>query len=209
MNSENNKITENNKDKLPFSSSLYNKNNFEEFLKLEIDWNLKSIDKNDLPNELTNEICEFVNLFRKATADEKTEWNFYIDYENNEIIHCLHGNSTKVRDYINVGLMESRKILTIHNHPKGTYSAPSYKNFEILDHTFENYEIICAEKEYWILEAKGNCKNKDKIKTDIKNIFISTKLSQHNNKNRIYIKRLTKYINNLNQKIKLSKKEYR
>ena len=143
------------------------------------------------------------------TSNKKTEWNFYIDYETNEIIHCLHGKSTSVRDVIHSGLMKERKIITIHNHPKGTYSAPSYENFEILNHEFEDYEIICAEREFWILEAKGQCKNRDLIKKGIKNIFISIELSNQTDKNKLYSQRLTKYINNLNQKIILIRKEYR
>ena len=94
-------------------------------------------------------------MFRRKTINEKTEWEFYIDYENNEIIHCLHGKATNVGGWIHSQLMKNKKILTIHNHIKGTYSAPSCENFEILEHEFEDYEIICAEKEFWILEAKG------------------------------------------------------
>jgi hypothetical protein len=82
------------KDKIPFSDSLYNKDNFKEFCELEIDWEINSVKRGDLPKELSDEACEFVNLFRRKTAKEKTEWNFYIDYETNEIIHCLHGKST-------------------------------------------------------------------------------------------------------------------
>ena len=122
MKTKNKKITKINKEKLPLSESIYNKKNFEEFCELEIDWNIKSIDKNDLPNELSDETCEFIDLFRRMTSNEKTEWNFYIDYESNEIIHCLHGKSTNVKDYIPSGLMQERKIITIHNHQKGTYS---------------------------------------------------------------------------------------
>lgn len=45
------KIAKNNKEKLPISRCIYNKENFEEFCELEIDCNIKSIDRNDLPNE--------------------------------------------------------------------------------------------------------------------------------------------------------------
>lgn len=217
MKSKNEKLNKNNKEEPPFSRSIYNKDNFEEFCGLEIDWNIKSVNRNDLPSELSDETCNFIDLFRRKTATEKTEWEFYIDYVNNEIIHCLHGKETTVKDWIHSGLMENRNILSIHNHPKGTYSAPSAKNFEILCHPFENYEIICAENEYWILEAKGQYTQKciKTIRRKIKRIFFKCDIGNYNPKktetydsNKEYSKKLTKYINNLKNNLKLSKKEY-
>jgi hypothetical protein len=218
MNLKNKKSIENNKEKLPFSSSIYNRDNFEDFCKLEIDWTIKSIDKNDLPGELSDETCKFINLFRRRTANEKNEWNLYIDYENNEIIHCLHGGMTNVCDLIHSELMKNRKIVSVHNHPPHTYSAPSAQNFEILEHEFEDFEIICATDEFWILEAKGKYSQSciEKIRRRIKKIFFNCELESFNpkksktyNSNIEYGKRLTKYINNLKNNIKLSKKEYR
>ena len=120
------------------------------------------------------------------TVNENTEWNFYIDYENNEIIHCLHGKATNVRDWIHSGLMKNRKILSIHNNPNGTYSAPSPQNFEILKHEFENYEVICGAGEYWILEAKGRYSKSclKKIRRKIKKIFYKCELENYNPKKR-------------------------
>lgn len=209
MKSANKKINNNIKEKLPFSSSRYDAANFEKFQRLEINRNIKSIDRTDLPNELSDKTCEFIDLFRRMTSDEETEWEFYIDYENNEIIHCLHGQATFVRDWIHSGLMENRNILSIHNHPKGTYSAPSPENFEILGHEFENYEIICAETEYWILKAKGYFKNRESIQEEICRIFESVRKSNRKTKNQAYENKLTKYINNLNLNIKLTKGEYK
>lgn len=210
MKSENKKINNNTKEKLPFSSSRYNKNNFEEFCKLEINRNIKSISRNDLPDELSEETCEFIDLFRRMTVDEETEWNFYIDYENNEIIHCLHGQATEVKDNIHEALMKDRKIVTIHNHPKGTFSAPSSDNFEILEHEFENYEIICAENEYWILESRSKYSKKyvEKFKTKIETIFQDIK-QKSKNPNNEYSNELSEYINSSKDNIKLTNKEYR
>lgn len=180
MNTKNKKTTKsivlnkgnlNKKEELSLTNPIYNRANFKEFCELETDWNIKSVKKEDLLGELTDETCEFIDLFRRKTANEKTEWNFYIDYEKNEIIHCFHGQETKVRDWIHYGLMENRNIISIHNHPKGTYSAPSPQNFEILKHEFEDYEIICAEKEYWIIKAKGYFKNRKLIQEGIFEIF--------------------------------------
>ena len=198
-----------NKEKLSLPNSIYNKNNFKEFCRLKTDWNIKSVDKNDLPEDISEETCEFINIIRRKTANETTEWNFYIDYENNEIIHCLHGGETNVKNSIHSALMQNRKILSIHNHPPGTYSAPSATNFEILEHEFEDYEIICAEEEYWILEAKGYYQNREKIQQEILKIFNSINKSNELNKNKQYSYNLTKFINKLNQNIKLTKKEYR
>lgn len=227
MNTKNNKTTKtirkndnmNETKKEAFSHSIYNKENFESFKKLKINTTAKSINRNDLPSELSDETCEFIDIFHRKTVDESIEWNFYIDYETNEIIHCLKGENTKVKEYINSGLMKNRKIMTIHNHPKGTYSAPSATNFEILDHEFEDYEIICAEEEYWILKAKGKINEQtiDHIKTKIQDLFFKCDNGIYNNycKNEIYnpnkeySKQLPKFINNLKSNISLIKKEYK
>ena len=194
---------------LPFSSSIYDKNNFKEFCEIKPDYSIKSIDRADLPEEFSDETCQFINLFRRKTAHEKTEWNIYIDYENNKIIHCFHGKETKVIGNIHIGLMHDKKILSIHNHPHQTYSAPSAANFDILKYEFEDYEIICSENEYWILEAKGYFFTRESIKKEISRIFKNVNESDTEDKNELYSRNLIKYINNLNQKIQLTKKEYR
>ena len=198
------------KETLPLSNSLYNKDNFKEFCRLKTDWKIKSVDKSDLPEDISEETKEFIDIFRRKTAKEKTEWNFFIDYENNEIIHCLHGGETNVKNRIHYALMQNRKILSIHNHPSGTYSAPSATNFEILNHEFEDYEIICSEEEFWILESKSQfTKNYiEKIKINIEVIFQNIQ-EKSNNPNKTYSKTLPEYINSLKNNIKLIRKEYR
>lgn len=107
---------------------------------------MKTTDKNDLSPELSgDETSEYIELFHRKTVNESIEWNFYIDYETNEIIHCFKSNATNVKRNIHLGLMKNRKTLSIHNHPSGTYSAPSATNFKILYYEFENYEIVCSE----------------------------------------------------------------
>lgn len=198
----------NNKIKL-FETSIYNKENYKEYCKLKLDENITSINKKDLPDELTDELCQFISDFRRKTVNEENEWNLYIDYEKNEVIHCFKGQKTNVTGWINLKEMENRKILSIHNHPKGTFSAPSSNNFEILDHEFENYEVICAEEEYWILEAKGKYKIRKNIQDEVSRAFESIKNSKQKDKNKKYSKILTAYINNLNIDIKITKRAYK
>ena len=203
----------------PFKTSIYNKYNFKKFCELKEEKTTRRICKNDLPPEFDEKLCDFINLFMRKTMNVKNEWEFYIDYENNEIIHCLHGKSTTVGGLIHSALMENKKILTIHNHIKGTYSAPSRKNFEILDHEFEDYEIICAEEEYWILEAQGKypLEYVEKFKTEIEIIFQDTRkksieknaILENYNPNEDYGNRIEEHINKQNNNIKLTKKEYR
>lgn len=201
-----------------FSYSVYNKSNFRTFCELKEIKTAKIIRINDLPSEFNEDLCNFINLFRRKTINEQTEWEFYIDYENNEIIHCLHGKETNVNDWIHSGLMKNKKILSIHNHLQGTYSAPSAENFEVLKHEIEDYEIICATNEFWILEAKGQYSKYciKKIRKKIRKIFFKWDIENYNpnkcetyDSNEEYSKNLTKYINNLKNNIKLSKKEYR
>lgn len=217
MNTKNNKTTKtigknnnmNATKKGAFSYSIYNKENFESFKKLKVDTTAKSIDRKDLPQELSDETCEFIELFRRKTENESIEWNFYIDYEKNEIIHCILGSSNQSLGWINTEEMKNRKILSIHNHPKNTYSAPSAANFEILEYEFEDYEIICSQEEFWILKAIRKYEIREKIHKDISIIFESIKNSNSKNKNNIYSEIVINYINNLNQKIVLTRKEYR
>lgn len=217
MNSKNNKTTKtivenndvNTNNKEAFSYSIYNKGNFEKFKKLTEDSTAKSIDITDLPEELSDETCEFIDIFRRKTVNEKNEWNFYIDYDKNEIIHCFQGSSNQSIGWININEMKDRNILSIHNHPKNTYSAPSAANFEILEFEFENYEIICSQEEFWILKEKGIYEIREKIQKDIAMLFESIKNSKLKNKNNKYSEIVITYINNLNQEISIRKKEYR
>lgn len=202
----------NNKERITVPrTSIYNKNNYNEFLRLDIDWNVKSIDKNDLPKDLPKETCDFINLFRRKTVHEKKEWNIYMDYETGEIIHCFIGKGDSVTGMINKTLLTNKKILTIHNHPKGTYSAPSATNFEILKNNFEDYEIICSYREYWILESKEKIDSIKitKIKQEINNIFDECNNLKQRNKIKKYDEELINFINNLKLNILLTKKEYR
>lgn len=82
MNTKNKKTTKsivlnkgnlNKKEELSLTNPIYNRANFKEFCELETDWNIKSVKKEDLPGELTDETCEFIDLFRRKTANEKTE----------------------------------------------------------------------------------------------------------------------------------------
>ena len=83
MNTKNNKTTKtirkndnmNETKKEAFSYSIYNKENFESFKKLKVDTTAKSINRNDLPSELSDETCEFIELFRRKTANESI-WIF-------------------------------------------------------------------------------------------------------------------------------------
>ena len=192
-------------------NSIYNRNYYNEFLRLEIDWNTKTIDKNDLPKDLSKEACDFINLFRRKTHNETREWNIYLDYETGEIIHCFIGEGNSVKGIINTNILNERKILTIHNHPKDTYSPPSATNFEILEHEFEDYEIICSYGEYWILESKEKIDLIviKKIKQEIKHIFIECENLKESSKTKKYEKELINFINNLKINISLTKKEYR
>ncbi len=84
MNTENNKTSKtigksdnmNVTKKEVFSYSIYNKENFEIFKKLKVDTTVKSINKNDLPQELSDETREFIEIFHRKTVNEPVEWNF-------------------------------------------------------------------------------------------------------------------------------------
>ena len=81
----------------------------------------------------------------------------FFDYKTGEIIYCFVEDNLdgKIREEINEFYFEGKNVASIHNHPKGFLSAPSGKNFQILEIENEDYELICGHDEFWILEAKG------------------------------------------------------
>lgn len=180
-----------------------------EYRKLKIDCSVKSINPNDLPEEFSKGIIKEINRFRRKTANLNNEWMLYIDYENGEILECIKEGAGEVTGVINLNTFKNRKAVSIHNHPEDFLSPPSYDNFELLRYDFEDYEIICAKDEFWIIEAKGILNNR-KINVLRKNVKLLYENSIDYSKddlhsNEIYGDNLLKYLKN-KKDIKLMRK---
>lgn len=80
----------------------------------------------------------------------------YFDIHTGNIVFCGFADEEpdKVNGDIYEDCLRGMHIASIHNHPKRFCSPPSGKNFEMLGLEFEEYELILAHNELWILESK-------------------------------------------------------
>ncbi|MBQ9025374.1 MAG: hypothetical protein IJ104_03200 [Methanobrevibacter sp.] len=196
---------------LPFELRLKD----QEFLKychLDVDWNVPSISDEDLPDEFCQKVVNLVDLFRRKTVHLPYECMLFFDYKTGEIIYCfvednLDGRITKEIYEI---YFEGKNVASIHNHPKGFLSAPSGKNFQILEMENEDYELICGYDEFWILEANGVFEKEivEEIRGKAK-LFYFHSIHFKNDESKVYGDSLLKYINNkVKNNIKLTKVRY-
>ena len=103
------------------------------------------------------------------------------------------------------------RIASIHNHPKGFLSAPSSKNFQILEIENEDYELICGHDEFWILEAKGiyDSETIKNIRDEANDYYLNSVIYDDELINELYGNLLLRYINDkIKDNIKLKKVRY-
>lgn len=197
---------------LPFELRLKD----QEFLKychLDVDWDIPSVSSEDLPEEFDQKAVKLVDLFRRKTANIPYECMLFFDYKTGEIIYCFVEDNLdgKIMEEINEFYFEGKNVASIHNHPKGFLSAPSGKNFQILEIENEDYELICGHDEFWILEAKGVFDKEivEEIREKAKFFYFHSINFEKNAENKIYGDSLLKYINNkVKNNIKLIKVRY-
>ena len=187
---------------LPFELRLKD----QEFLKychLDVDWDIPSISSEDLPDEFSQKAVKLVDLFRRKTAHLSYECMLFFDYKTGEIIYCFVEEIYEIH-------FKGKNVASIHNHPKGFLSAPSGKNFQILEIENEDYELICGYDEFWILEAKGVFDKEvvEEIRGKAK-LFYFHSIHFENDESKVYCDSLLKYINNkIKININLSKVRY-
>ena len=127
---------------------------------LKVDKSLKSINRNDLPDDFCDDACNLIDEFRRKTVSEKVEWLMYFDYKTGEIVYCWRGEEGKCSSDIDRKNFVGKNIATIHNHTGKYYSFPSPDNFDILENDFEDYEIITSIDAFWTVEFKGSISKK-------------------------------------------------
>ena len=129
---------------------------FARYRHLPINWSISPITKEDLPDDFSQKAVNTVDMFRRKTYDLDYECLIYFDIHTGNIVSCNFSN--KEPDEVNAVIfphcLKGMHIASIHNHPHQYYSPPSGKNFEMLSNEFEEYEIISAKNELWILESK-------------------------------------------------------
>lgn len=191
---------------------------YKRYRHLPIDWSLSPITSKDLPDEFSEKAVKTVDMFRRKTVDLDFECLIYFDIDTGNIVSCNFSDDEpdKVTAVIYPDCLNGMHIASIHNHPNRYYSPPSGKNFEMLSHEFEEYEIISAQSELWILESKEiifDNKTIDKIR-DMADKSFESYLATSNielkkgyqvidNVNRDYGIYLLNYLNNEFDNIKL------
>ena len=129
---------------------------FARYRHLPINWSISPITKEDLPDEFSQKAVNTVDMFRRKTYDLDCECLIYFDIHTDNIVSCNFSNNEpdEVTAVIFPCCLNGMHIASIHNHPHQYYSPPSGKNFEMLSNEFEEYELISAKNELWILESK-------------------------------------------------------
>ena len=188
----------------------------QEFLKychLDVDWDVDSISKEDLPPEFCKKAVNLVDLFRRKTANLPYECLLFFDYKTGEIIYCFVEETPEgqINDEIYESHFVNHNVASIHNHPKGFLSAPSGQNFQILEIENEDYELICGYDEFWILEAKGVFDESvvEEIRKIARNLYLDASFHTNDIISEMYSNALLNYINNeIKYNIKLTKVRY-
>ena len=196
---------------LPFELRLKD----QEFLKychLDVDWDIPSISSEDLPDEFSQKAVKLVDLFRRKTAHLSYECMLFFDYKTGEIIYCFVEDNLdgRIREEIYEIHFKGKNVASIHNHPKGFLSAPSGKNFQILEIENEDYELICGYDEFWILEAKGVFDKEvvEEIRSETRTLY-QYSLNYKGDINDVYSEFLIKFISDeIKHNIKLTKLRY-
>ena len=195
-----------------------------EFMKyrhLSVNWEIKPVTANDLPEEFSPKAVKLVDMFRRKTINLNYEVMLIFDYSTGELIYCFINDEKfgKVEGDVDETLLEGKNISIIHNHPKGFYSPPSARNFQILSLDFQDYELVSSWDSLWILESKQELSENQiaEIKEEIQILYqSSTEYAYQKYSNTIigfkkasnlYGDLLLKYINNLDLNINLIRRD--
>ena len=140
---------------IPIEAKVKDKE-FARYRRLPINWSISPITKDDLSDDFSQKAINTVDMFRRKTYDLDYECLIYFDIHTGNIVSCNFSNNEpyEVNAVIFPHCLKGMHIASIHNHPHQYYSPPSGKNFEMLSNEFEEYEIISAKNELWILESK-------------------------------------------------------
>lgn len=138
---------------------------FQKYRYLEVNWSIPPITKDLLPAEFSPQAVKTVDMFRRKTIDLDEECMILFDYITGNIVSCNFSQESeeKVESVVYPKVFRNMRIASAHNHPIRYYSPPSGKNFQMLGFDFEDYELIFARNELWILESKNGILDMDEI----------------------------------------------
>ena len=191
----------------------------ERYMNLKIE-DTPSIKRTDLPSEFSDKTFKIIEDFIKKTKNIDYEILIYFDYIEGEILKCKIGSKSNVKIIFEDDEFKGRHVASIHNHTKDMYTPPSDKNFGIFSRDWEDYELIAWVNGLWILTGKiYDPSLVHELQETSSKMFISSHyycsrkfndINEINEKcDKLYGKRLSKYINDKNNRnIQLIKKEY-
>ena len=129
---------------------------YERYRHLPINWSISPLTEDDLPDEFSPLAVKTVDIFRRKTFNLPNECMLLFDYITGNIISCNFSDDfdrDKVETEVFPDVLKSMHIASIHNHPDNYCSPPSGKNFQMLGFDFEEFELISARNELWILKS--------------------------------------------------------
>lgn len=194
---------------------------FAHYRHIPINWNIEAVMPKCLPKDFSKNAVKIVDMFRRKTIDLDYEIMLIFDYKTAELLYCFvneESGGDEVSGQVDEEIFAGHDIAVIHNHPKNYGSSPSNENFQILDLTFQDYEILSSWDGIWIIESKepipiGEIR---KIKYKIQQFYEYSweivenmdggKMEMIKQFDTLYGNLLITYINNYPLNIKLTKK---
>ena len=195
---------------------------FMHYRHLNVNWEINSVKKEDLPDEFSAKAVKIVDLFRRKTIDLGYEVMMIFDYKTGELIYCFVNDEKpgEVNGEVDESIFDGKHIAIIHNHPKGFYSPPSSRNFQILSLDFQDYELVSSWDALWVLEFKDKMSPEviNKLKEEIQLLYENStenayvKYSDRSigfkKSSDMYGELLLRYINNQGLNIKLIRRDF-
>ncbi|MBQ9159778.1 MAG: hypothetical protein IJ122_00455 [Methanobrevibacter sp.] len=202
------------------SSLKFEDSDFMKYRHIPVNWEIKSVSEDCLPEEFSPMAVKLVDMFRRKTIDLPYEIMLIFDYKTGDLIYCFvndDGSGDEVFGVVDEDILFGRNICIIHNHPIEYGSSPSSENFQILGLKFHDYEIISSNDEIWIIESKELLSENEinDIRDNIQHLYLySSEIAESSNENEneiikqcdeLYGNLLLRYINNHHLNIKLTK----
>lgn len=141
---------------IPASAKITD-SDYAKYRHLPINWSIAPITAEDLPKEFSTQAVKTVDMFRRKTFDLPYECMILFDYKTGNIISCSFSEDSEddtVKNIVYPDLIRTMHIASVHNHPNQYFSPPSSNNFQMLGFEFEDFELIFAKNELWILESR-------------------------------------------------------
>ena len=126
------------------SSLKFEDSDFMKYRHIPVNWEIKSVSEDCLPEEFSPMAVKLVDMFRRKTIDLPYEIMLIFDYKTGDLIYCFvndDGSGDEVFGVVDEDILFGRNICIIHNHPIEYGSSPSSENFQILGLKFQDFKL--------------------------------------------------------------------